>query len=406
MVNTSRSSVQSGIQRIPEPAVPYQAGRQSTVTTFATLAVIQPLEVTLSSYLKHLVDPLIKIPSFWKELPLAARLPHFIHNWRVIAHDDWVLEAIQGYRLAFAHQAVQHHPPRQRSLTPTEASALTQEISNMLEKGAIYPVSPDSPRFLSEMFVVPKKGGNWRPVINLRPLNAFLLYEHFKMEGIHLLRNLLHQGDLMAKVDLKDAYFSVAMDSEAQKFLGFQWKDKTYQFRSLPFGLASASRVFTKLLRPVAAALRARGLRMIIYLDDILLLASSREEMDCHLVLLLHTLTTLGFVINTAKSILKPTQRLEFLGFVADSADMSLALPKDKVRKIRKECQEMLQAQEVPIINIARLLGHLSASIQAVFPAPLHFRFLQADKNQALQTKSAYSQMWRHSLEAKEELEW
>ena len=91
----------------------------------------------------------------------------------------------------------------------------------MLEKRAIYPVFPNSPRFLSKMFVVPKKRGDWRPVINLRPLNAFLSYEHFKMEGIRLLRNLLHQGDLMAKVDLKGAYFSVAIDSKAQKFLGF-----------------------------------------------------------------------------------------------------------------------------------------------------------------------------------------
>ena len=58
---------------------------------------------------------------------------------------------------------------------------------------------------------------------------------------------------------------------------------------------------------------------MIIYLDDILLLASFQEEIDCHSSLLLKTLTALGFLINTAKSILKATQRLEFLEFVADS---------------------------------------------------------------------------------------
>ena len=45
--------------------------------------------------------------------------------------------------------------------------------------------------------------------MNLWPLNQFIPYEHFKMQGIHMLRDLLRKGDFMVKIDLKDAYFTV-----------------------------------------------------------------------------------------------------------------------------------------------------------------------------------------------------
>ena len=43
-----------------------------------------------------------------------------------------------------------------------------------------------------------------RPVVNLRPLNQYIPCEHFKMEGIHMLRDLLRKDDYLVKIDLKD----------------------------------------------------------------------------------------------------------------------------------------------------------------------------------------------------------
>ena len=63
--------------------------------------------------------------------------------------------------------------------------------------------------FYSSLFLVPKKSGQMRPVINLRPLNQFLRYQHFKMEGIHVVKDLLRQGDWLTRINLKDVYFSI-----------------------------------------------------------------------------------------------------------------------------------------------------------------------------------------------------
>ena len=106
--------------------------------------------------------------------------------------------------------------------------------------------------FFSSMFTVPQKDGGWRPTINLKCLNAYLAVSHFKMEGIGSLKDVLQEGDFMGKIDLEDAYLSVPVHLEHRDFLKFSWRRKIYQFRPLPFGLATAPRVFTKILWPLA----------------------------------------------------------------------------------------------------------------------------------------------------------
>ena len=174
---------------------------------------------------------------------------------------------------------------------------------------------------------MPKKDGGQRPVINLKNLNSFINAPHFKMEGIHTLKSLLRKGDWLVKVDLKDAYFSILISRQHRRFLCFQFKNKLYQFNCLPFGLASAPWVFTKTLKPIAALGRELGMRMIVYIDDILLLAETKEKARDQASGLIYLMQCLGFTINSEKTISEPSQRLEFLGFTVDTTNMELSLP-------------------------------------------------------------------------------
>ena len=113
-----------------------------------------------------------------------------------------------------------------------------------------------------------------------------------------MIRDLLREGDWMASIDLKDAYLSVTIWEDHRRYLRFTWQDNLYEFQSLPFGLSSAPRVFTKLLKPVPARLRHQGMRLIMYLDDMLVMAQSREELENHLSQITSLLELLGFVVN------------------------------------------------------------------------------------------------------------
>ena len=226
------------------------------------------------------------------------------------------------------------------------------------------------------------------------------------MEGIHLLRNMLRPQDWLGKIDLKEAYFVIPIWVQHRKYLRFVWRDTLLEFACLPFGLPAAPRVFTKTLKPVVALLRRSGIRLIIYLDDLLFMNSDKEGLLQDMATARFLLENLGFVINFEKSMFVPSQQLEFLGFLVNSQDMTLRLPDYKVESIKNLCASLLRQSVVSVRELSRLIGKLTASIQAIFPAPLHYRHLQCLKNHALLQHNDYDAVITLSPEAKEEIQW
>ena len=286
-------------------------------------------------------------------------------------------------------------------------SILNTEIRKLLAKGAIRPVKFTSTAFYSRLFLVPNKGGDLRPVIDLSALNQFVTNEHFQMENISSLKQMLNQNDFMVKLDLKDAYLTVGVHEQSQPYLRFVWQGQSYQFQALPFGLCTAPRVFTKLLKPVITFLRTHNIHLLIYLDDILIVGSDILTLQEQTNLVLDLLQSLGFIINFEKSVLTPSPTMEFLGLLVDSRTMMFYLPSHKVTKAITLCHTLLQNRVILLRDLAQLLGFLESTRPAIWLAPLHFRHLQYCLIQqlALNQGSYDSRVSLHPL-AKEELRW
>ena len=141
----------------------------------------------------------------------------------------------------------------------------------MLTKGAVKEVELQHEQCTSTLFLVIKENGDFRPVINLWALNRFPGKESFRMEGLQVVRSLIQQGDFM-KLDLNDSYYALLIHPCHRKHVRFMFQNRTYEFQCLPFGLSLAPRAFTKTLKPVLAALRWLGIRIIIFIDKMLLL--------------------------------------------------------------------------------------------------------------------------------------
>ena len=93
-----------------------------------------------------------------------------------------------------------------------------------------------------------KKNGKFRPVINLRKLNEFVEYFHFKMETLQHVTELLKRDAYFTSIDLENAHFSIPISKNLRKYLKFIW-NVLYEFVCLAFGLSSAPRVFTKIMK-------------------------------------------------------------------------------------------------------------------------------------------------------------
>ena len=111
-------------------------------------------------------------------------------------------------------------------------------------------------------------------------------------------------------MDLKDAYLTVPIHPDHQPYLLFTVGEVNYQFICLPFGLACAPWAFTKIMKAVVTLLRSWGIRVIIYIDNILIMSDSAVSAAQHFVVLTHILQCLGFIINAEKSVMSPAQEL------------------------------------------------------------------------------------------------
>ena len=116
-------------------------------------------------------------------------------------------------------------------------------------EGIIETTSHDSDEVVSNIFIRPTKDGNHRLILNLKGLNQFVTYHHFKMDTLYSMLKLVERNCYMASLDLKDAHYSVAVQPSHRKYLGFMWNNVLYQFTCLPNGLSSCPRKFTKLLK-------------------------------------------------------------------------------------------------------------------------------------------------------------
>ena len=143
--------------------------------------------------------------------------------------------------------------------------------------------------------------------MNLKFLNFAVCQTSFKMETLKFIIAVMRPCQWIASVDLKDAYFHIGVVPAHHQFLRFHWLGQSYQFKALPFGLASAPQVFTKILVPLVAWLRLMDVQLYLYLD-ILILGESTCEVEQSVQTTLQVLIQAGFVVK--KSDLIPTLNL------------------------------------------------------------------------------------------------
>ena len=129
---------------------------------------------------------------------------------------------VKGYRIPFIKIPFQQEIPNFTKMNKKQIALVDLELEEMLRKGAITRTQPAQREFLSNLFLVGEKEGGYRPVINLKMLNQFIPFLHFKMEGFSQLKHIIQEGDSMYKLDLKNAYFSFPLDRNSRKFVRFQ----------------------------------------------------------------------------------------------------------------------------------------------------------------------------------------
>ncbi len=294
--------------------------------------------------------PLARSLGAWLALPSPSR---------------WLLRTIRlGYAIQFARRPAKFRGIRFTSVKPADAPVLRAEIAVLLAKDAIEPVPPADMRsgLFSPYFIVPKKGGGLRPILDLRVLNRALHKLPFKMLTQKRIFGCVRPLDWFAAIDLKDAYFHVSILPRHRPFLRFAFEGQAYQYKVLPFGLSLSPRVFTKVVEAALVPLREQGVRILNYLDDWLILAQSRKQLSAHRDLVLKHLSLLGLRVNWEKSKLVPTQRISFLGMEFDSVNQTARLTQEHAQSVLNCFKTLSGRTAVPLKLFQRAPGAYGCS--------------------------------------------
>ena len=260
---------------------------------------------------------------------------------------------------------------------------------------------------LSQMFVVREKD-KVRPILNCQRINQFIQCQHFKMESVPILRDLIEAGDWMCKIDLKDAYTMVPIHPESRQYLFFPspWYGLPIQVSTLWHECCVESFLQTHefcdriiknsrhsnsvLLRRYLSISKNEGRNVQECSDDV----NSPEQARIHHQLFQKQAYT--------------EEDTNFLGFQFNTKTMTISIPTTKMEKLTSRVKQLLKSlTKKPCRWLASLIGKITAMIPAMGDALLHVRFLQRDLARSLgQQRQNWEASCQLSPDSQRELEW
>lgn len=334
--------------------------------------------------------------------PSGACLRRSWRRWRQLSSQagKWTREGVRLPWLRIPRPCRR----KQKELSAQEEAFLDQEVQRMLTMKAIKPTDRTD-LVLSSIYTVPKKNGKRRPVINLRWVNKHIKKVHFKMATMKDVKLAITKNCWMASLDLTDCFWGLPLSEQDQRFVAFEWHGQKYTFNCLPFGLSLSPLYITKLYRSMVEHLQARGHRVIMYIDDILILADTKEECERSVSEVASLLSELGARINEGKSSRTPVQRIDYLGFTLDSTSMKIYVPPKKLNNTKKALKQFSRGGKATARDAASILGKLNSLADAVFPVRAHTTAIHDFKLRAL-ARGSWDRSTSLPQDARDDIKW
>ena len=188
-----------------------------------------------------------------------------------------------------------------------------QKVDELIQEGVIQ--ESHSP-WNSPLFLVPKKDGSYRPVIDFRKVNALTVPDHYPLPVLsELLQSIGKHNTVFSSLDLLSGFWQIPMDKDSREITAFSTPTGHYEWLRLPMGLRNAPLTFQRMINSLFAGAIGNGL--FVYLDDLIIVS---KDIDSHLKQLsqvFQKLTEAGLKVKLTKcEFLK--SRIEFLGHLID----------------------------------------------------------------------------------------
>ena len=197
----------------------------------------------------------------------------------------------------------------------TAKQIIGKMLDEMEEKGII---EASNAAWLSPIVLVAKPDGSKRMCLDFRKVNTHLAADVHPLPRLEDLVNSASGYAYYATLDLKEAYHQVVLEEGSRDLTTFSDGVSLYRFKRLPFGLSCAPAIFARKMAEVLAPIVKRGW-VRNYLDDVIIMANTPEELLGRLRQVFDTMHQSGVKLNLKKCDLVKRE-VKFLGHIVSAA--------------------------------------------------------------------------------------
>ena len=187
-------------------------------------------------------------------------------------------------------------------------NVLAKEIEQMLKLDVI---EESNSSYAAPIVLVKKKDGTIRTCVDYRKLNSVTKMVAEVIPDQEEMMSKLHNGKYFSKLDLTKGYWQIPLDDKSKALTAFRVPSGLYQFKYMPFGLATAPLTFNKIVRKLFKGMK----QVITYFDDICIFSNNWEEHINELREVLIRLKESGFTVKPSKLELGYSN-IRFLGHI------------------------------------------------------------------------------------------
>ena len=303
----------------------------------------------------------------------SSRTAGTFHNQ--LAKVNKGLDTIMGYEIEFISQPYQFKRPHPSLLSQNQQKLVSQEISEMISKGAITELqTPPESGFFSTLFLVPKKDGGQRPVINLKKPQFIHTCPSFQNGGNSYPQKPVKKGRLACKDRPKGRFFLSPDKSKSQEvsLLPIQQQVLPIQLSPLqpglsPMGLYQDPEADSSSLTRAGDTVGAIHRRHSPDGRD-----QGEGQGPCVRPDIPFAMLRIHNKLGEDNPRTIPTPRI--LGFYGGHYQHGAEPPNSENKKVRAESRQLLEAEHVTCRALSMLIGKMNATNQVIPPAPLFYR--------------------------------
>ena len=222
------------------------------------------------------------------------------------------------------------HPPVREPLRQHPRAYMEEldaHVDRMLQQGIIEPCS--SP-WAANVVLVKKRDGTLRCAIDYRRLNQITKGDTYPLPRIDACLDTLQGSSWFSTLDLRSGYWQVRQNPVDADKTAFITRRGSFRFKVLSFGLSGAPSLFQRLMDLVLIGLTWNV--ALVYLDDMIIYASSFDEHISRLTSVLERLSAANLKVRPSKCNLLQ-RRVTFLGYVVSSE--GLATDPEKIKAVQ-----------------------------------------------------------------------